>query len=309
MRTPPPGLQFEKADLLWESMRVAPTNLLVGEKLSVRADLRNVGGDLARNIEVSLVHFNTRVPGRKLPIAKTTVDVLAPGEKIELEFEYVFPADTLLGDYHLLLTADSTGQVEESSEENNARVTDNPLRVSVIRQIFPERDFAFDEAGLFLFRWDSRRFDEFKVQVGTEATFENEENFFDIPQGEKWSKDHEVVPLAGELPGMATGLLLNANTDVVYWRVVGRIAGSDTIGFSQALPFKIRIEAGSVSARATRAEAAAAAPAASPGTAGDRPPATRGRTSSGGGISRPTLGGGISRPTLGGGRAAGAAGN
>ena len=302
LRTPPAGLQFEKADLLWESMRVAPTNLLVGEKFSVRADLRNVGGDLARDLEVSLVHFNTRVPTRKLPVAKTTVDVLAPGEKIEMEFEYAFPEDTLLGDYHLVLTADSAGRVQEFSEENNERVTDIPLRVSVIRQIFPERDFAFDEAGLFLFRWDSRKFDEFKVQVGTEATFENEENFFDIPQGEKWSTDHEVVPLAGELPGMAAGLLLNANTNVVFWRVVGRIAGTDSIGFSQALPFKIRIEAGTASARAAQALPAAPAPPTPPGTVAGTPPATGGQASSGASTSLPALGAGSPRPTFGGSR-------
>lgn len=239
---PGAGLQFEKPDLLWENFLVSPRNVLVGELLKVKGDLRNVGGDIARDIAVKSTHYNIRLPRRLHDVSSTTVKVLAPGEKIELEFEYRFPDDTLLGDYQFSLEADYKQKVSESNERNNRELTTRAIRVSTILQTFPEPDFAFDQTGLFLFRWRSSLYNEFKVQVGTETTFEQKDRYFDIPQGGKWTSEQEVVPLPGELPGMLLGLMMKDDASVVYWRVMGRVAGTNRVGFSKSLPFNIRIE-------------------------------------------------------------------
>jgi len=236
---PPSGLKFEKPDLLWERLVVSPKSLLLGETLRIKADLRNVGGDLARNIQVRVVYANTRTPNRLEPISDTTVQVLAPGEKLELEFETVLPDTALLGEYRVALTADATDTVEELDETNNALTTD-PIRLTRIKQIFPEANYAFEEQGLFLFRWDSLRFDEFKVQVSTDANFSDAANTFDLPQGEKWSKDKEIVPLEGELPAMAQGLLEKTKSARLYWRVEGRDSKTGRSAFSEGLPFTIK---------------------------------------------------------------------
>ncbi len=235
----PSGLKFEKPDLLWERLTVSPKSLLLGETLHIKADLRNVGGDLARNFQVRVMYSNTRTPTRLEPISETTVQVLAPGEKLEMEFETVLPDTALLGEYRVALTVDSTDTVDELDETNNT-VTTDPIRLTRIKQIFPEANYAFEEQGLFLFRWDSLRFDEFKVQVSTDAKFSDPANTFDLPQGEKWSKDKEIVPLEGELPAMAQGLLEKTKSERLYWRVEGRESKSGRTAFSEGLPFTIK---------------------------------------------------------------------
>lgn len=251
----PKGLFFEKPDLVWENLDIEPPNLLVGEHLKIKADLRNVGGDIAHNVEVKVDYFNTRQPGRLFSVAKPTVQVLAPGDKVEMEFETVFPDDAALGDYKVQLLIDPANQIPETNKENNTLVSDAPIKLSIIKQVFPEPGYYFEQAGLFLFRWDSRRFDEFKVQVGTDPAFATAGSFFDIPQGEKWTKDREIVPLEGELPDMAVGLMQKAHADQLYWRVVGRSTTLGVQSVSQASPFSIRR-----SAKSTE-EAQPAAPA------------------------------------------------
>ncbi len=238
---PPSRLRFERPDLVWENVSVTPSSLLVGEPLHVRTDLRNTGGDIARGIAVSVSWFHTRTPTRLNTISDTEVQVLAPGEKIELEFEVVLPEDALLGEYRVKLEADVGDRVEESDEENNAFTTAS-IRLSRIKLVFPEPGFAFEEAGLFLFRWDSLRFDEFKVQVGTDPAFADEASFFDLPQGEKWTREKEIVPLEGELPAMAKGLMERTGTTSLYWRVVGRDSETGQMGFSAVRPFTITPE-------------------------------------------------------------------
>jgi hypothetical protein len=241
---PPAGLRFERPDMLWENVSVKPASLLVGEPLRITADLRNVGGDIARNVDVEVVYFNVRNPGRKESVARSSVLVVAPGEKVEMEFETVFPEEAQLGDYRVQLSIDPGGKLDESNRENNATIIETPVRLSLIKQVFPEPGFIFEEAGLFLFRWDSRRFDEFKVQVGTDADFSDAGNFFDLPQGDKWTRSTEIVPLEGELPDMAQGLMQRQKVDRLYWRVIGRNTQTGKTGVSQALPFRIALPAG-----------------------------------------------------------------
>jgi CARDB len=238
---PPSGLRFERPDLLWESLTVTPRSLLVGEPLRIKADLRNVGGDIARNAQVRVTYFNTRTPNRSEPVSETTVQILAPGEKLEMEFETVLPDDALLGEYRVTLNADATDTVEETDENNN-QVTTDVIRLTRIKLIFPEANYVFEEQGLFLFRWDSLRFNEFKVQVGTDPTFGDPANFFDLPQGEKWSHEKEVVPLEGELPAMAQGLMVKTGSNRLYWRVAARDSKTGRTDFSEILPFTITPE-------------------------------------------------------------------
>lgn len=259
----PRGLMFEKPDLVWENLDIQPSALLVGEPLKIKVDLRNVGGDIARGIDVKVDSFNTRTPANLLPISSTSVQALAPGDKVEMEFETRFPEDAPLGEYKVRLVIDPANRIAESNKENNVLESEIPIRLSLITQVFPEPGYYFEQAGLFLFRWDSRRFDEFKVQVGTDATFTKAGTFFDIPQGDKWTKDQEIVPLEGELPDMAVGLMQKERTDRLYWRVVGRSTGQGVQGVSAVSPFSIRRMA------VKPAQAGGAEPA--PGTAKQAP--------------------------------------
>ena len=60
--------------------------------------------------------------------------------------------------------------------------------------------------------------------------FEDGGAFFDLPQGDRWIADKEIVPLSGELPGMAMGLMKSLEKNKLYWRVIGRKAsGQQTI--------------------------------------------------------------------------------
>ena len=258
----PGGLTFEAADLLWENVDVAPTGFLVGDTGRIRAELRNVGGDIARRIEVQVRYFNTRIPNRLEPIADSRVVALAPGEKIELEYEFQFPENALLGEYQVVIEANASEGTAEINLDNNRYTSKQAIQLSNIRLVFPDPGYTFEEAGLFLFRWESRLFDEFKVQVGVDRDFRTEELYFDIPQGAKWTQDQEIVPLGGELPGMAKGLMLSEKSDRVYWRVAGRNSETNRTAFSLVQSFTIELDE----------EEAAAAPMEGGGEAQDLQP-------------------------------------
>ena len=94
--------------------------------------------------------------------------------------------------------------IDELKEKNN-EAKSNVIRLSDIKLLLPSDKFSFEENGLFLFQWDSLAFSEFKIQVGVDKKFEDSGSYFDLPQGNRWIADKEMVPLAGELPGMAMG--------------------------------------------------------------------------------------------------------
>jgi hypothetical protein len=167
---------------------------------------------------------------------------LAPGEKIEMEWEFKFPEEALLGEYRVVLEAQATAGTPEQNVADNRLVSERAVQLNNIRLVFPDPGYLFEEAGLFLFRWESKLYDEFKVQVGVDPNFEDAGRFFDIPQGEKWTRDQEIVPLEGELPGMAKGLMERENSRIAHWRVMGRKA--DRTGYSRVQAFTIRLGAG-----------------------------------------------------------------
>ncbi|MEE8436189.1 MAG: CARDB domain-containing protein, partial [bacterium] len=180
--TPPTGLRFELPDLLLENVSIKPDDLLVGEEIKITADLLNVGGDIARTISVHVNYYNIRTPRRIRTISKHVIHVLAPGETKELVYKELLPKTSIVGSYQISLVVDVGDRVEELNEDNNTAKTAQ-FQLNRIKLIFPQPDFSFEEAGLFLFRWNTLSFDELKVQVGIDKSFRETENFFDLPQG------------------------------------------------------------------------------------------------------------------------------
>ena len=65
--------------------------------------------------------------------------------------------------------------------------------MSDIKLLLPSENFVFEENGLFLFQWDSLIFGEFKVQIGVDEKFEDEGAFYDLPQGDRWIADKDII--------------------------------------------------------------------------------------------------------------------
>ena len=225
----PISLQFDPPDLRWESAQVIPKHALRGERLRIRLNLMNVGGDIVQGTRARIEYFNTRQPRRKTIIGTPTAYVMAPGEVVTFDLEYVLPEDQLLGEYQVVAMVDPDDEVEENKEDNN-EIKSNIIQLSDIKLLLPTDGFVFEENGLFLFQWDSLVFSEFKIQIGVDDQFEDGGAFFDLPQGDRWIADKEIVPLSGGLPGMAMGLMKSLEKNKLYWRVIGRKAsGQQTI--------------------------------------------------------------------------------
>ncbi len=216
-------LKFDPPDLRWESVQILPKHALRGEKLRLRLNLMNAGGDIVKDIAAKIQYYNVKQPMRKSVIAMPNTRVMAPGEIITFDLEYVLPDDQLLGNYQIIATVDPENELEELKENNNITKS-NVIKLSDIKLLLPTDKFSFEENGLFLFQWDSLAFSEFKIQVGVDEKFEDPGSYFDLPQGNRWIADKELIPLAGELPGMAMGLMRAKKKNQLYWRVIGRQA-------------------------------------------------------------------------------------
>ena len=216
-------LRFDPPDLRWESVQILPKHALRGEKLRLRLNLMNGGGDIVKDIVAKIQYYNVKQPMRKTIIAMPTTRIMAPGEVITFDLEYVLPDDQLLGNYQIIATIDPENELEELKENNNITKS-NVIMLSDIKLLLPTDKFIFEENGLFLFQWDSLAYSEFKIQVGVDEKFEDTGSYFDLPQGNRWIADKELVPLAGELPGMAMGLMRSKEKNQLYWRVIGRQA-------------------------------------------------------------------------------------
>jgi len=222
-------LKFDPPDLRWESVQVLPKHALRGEKIILRLNLINVGGDVVKDVASKIQYFNLKQPMRKSVIAIPRTRIMAPGEIKTFNLEYILPDDQLIGKYQIIATADPNNEIKELNEKNNITKS-NVIKLSEIKLLLPTDKFAFDENGLFLFQWESLTFSEFKIQVGVDKKFEDSGSYFDLPQGNRWISDKELVPLAGELPGMAMGLMASKEKNQLYWRVIGRKAsGSKAI--------------------------------------------------------------------------------
>lgn len=216
-------LKFDPPDLRWESVQILPKHALRGEKLRLRLNLMNAGGDIVKDIAAKIQYYNVKQPMRKSVIAMPNTRVMAPGEIITFDLEYILPDDQLLGNYQIIATVDPENELEELKENNNITKS-NVIKLSDIKLLLPTDKFSFEENGLFLFQWDSLAFSEFKIQVGVDEKFEDPGSYFDLPQGNRWIADKELIPLAGELPGMAMGVMRAKKKNQLYWRVIGRQA-------------------------------------------------------------------------------------
>ena len=216
-------LKFDPPDLRWETVQVLPKHALRGEKLRLRLNLINAGGDIVQDVSTKVQYYNVKQPMRKSVIALPTARVMAPGEIITFDLEYTLPEDQLMGKYQIIATVDPENDIEELKEKNN-EAKSNVIKLSDIKLLLPSDKFTFEENGLFLFQWDSLAFSEFKIQVGVDKKFDDSGSYFDLPQGNRWIADKEMVPLAGELPGMAMGLMRAKEKNQLYWRVIGRQA-------------------------------------------------------------------------------------
>ena len=214
-------LKFDPPDLRWESVQVLPKHALRGEKLRLRLNLMNAGGDIVKDVTAKIQYYNVKQPMRKSIIAMPSAQVMAPGEIVTFDLEYILPDDQQLGKYQIAVTVDPENEIEELKEKNNVAKS-NVIRLSDIKLLLPTDKFTFEENGLFLFQWDSLAFSEFKIQVGVDEKFEDSGSYFDLPQGNRWIADKELVPLAGELPGMAMGLMRAKKKNQLFWRVIGR---------------------------------------------------------------------------------------
>ena len=230
-------LKFDPPDLRWESVQVLPKHALRGEQLRLRLNLMNAGGDIVKDVTAKIQYYNVKQPMRKSIIAMPSAQVMAPGEIVTFDLEYILPDDQLLGKYQIVVTVDPENEIEELKEKNNVAKS-NVIRLSDIKLLLPTDKFAFEENGLFLFQWDSLAFSEFKIQVGVDEKFEDSGSYFDLPQGNRWIADKELVPLAGELPGMAMGLMRAKKKNQLFWRVIGRQA-SGKQAISGILRFRI----------------------------------------------------------------------
>ena len=216
-------LKFDLPDLRWESVQILPKHVLRGEKIRLRLNLLNAGGDIVKDITAKIQYYNAKQPMRKVIIAMPSIRVIAPGEVITFDLDYVLPDDQLLGNYQIIASVDPENDIKELKENNNITKS-NVIKLSDIKLLLPTDKFTFEENGLFLFQWDSLAFSEFKIQVGVDEKFEDSGSYFDLPQGNRWIADKELVPLAGELPGMAMGLMRVKEKNQLYWRVIGRKA-------------------------------------------------------------------------------------
>ena len=216
-------LKFDPPDLRWETVQVLPKHALRGEKLRLRLNLINSGGDIVQDVSTKVQYYNVKQPMRKSVIALPKARIMAPGEIVTFDLEYTLPEDQLMGKYQIIATVDPKNDIEELKEKNN-EAKSNVIKLSDIKLLLPSDKFTFEENGLFLFQWDGLAFSEFKIQLGVDEKFEDSGSYFNLPQGNRWIADKEMVPLAGELPGMAMGLMRAKEKNQLFWRVIGRQA-------------------------------------------------------------------------------------
>ena len=109
----------------------------------------NVGGDIVQGTRARIEYFNT-VTSQKNDHWDLTAYVMAPGEVVTFDLEYVLPEDQLLGEYQAVAMVDKDDEVEENKEDNN-EIKSNIIQLSDIKLLLPTDGFVFEENGLFLF--------------------------------------------------------------------------------------------------------------------------------------------------------------
>jgi subtilase family serine protease len=105
---------------LVESAISVPTAAGAGFPLTVNDTVKNQGSNIAGNSTTSF-YLSTNFsldPGDKF-LGSRSVPALQPGQTSSGSTTLTIPADTLLGQYYILVSADDTNAVQESAETNN----------------------------------------------------------------------------------------------------------------------------------------------------------------------------------------------
>jgi len=143
-------LRFDPPDLRWESVQVLPKHSLRGEKLKLRLNLMNAGGDIVRDILTKVQYYNVKQPMRKSVIAMPSVHVMAPGEITTFDLEYILPDDQLLGKYQIIATVDPDNEIEELKEKNNAAKS-NVINSVILSSFYLLINSLLKKMGFFFF--------------------------------------------------------------------------------------------------------------------------------------------------------------
>lgn len=213
---------FDPPDLSWSRVQIVKNSVLRGESSIVKVGLTNQGGDIAKNVKVSLYWIFSRRAnkGTTPPFFQKTISFVAPGENKILEVPFAIPENELRGKYKVLALVDEDNLIKEENETNNTLESENQLSFEDVGLLFPTEGEALAEGGLFLFQWKSNKYNQFKVQVSADPEFTDPELRFEMPKDDPTSK-MELSPLIGEIPTMAINMMKKAKTDKLYWRVIG----------------------------------------------------------------------------------------
>ncbi|GIV17779.1 MAG: hypothetical protein KatS3mg022_3214 [Armatimonadota bacterium] len=123
-------MQVQPVDLVVEQISDSlPSQLIEGDSVTTRVRVRNVGsGDVHLPVEVTLFVNDVWVGQRQ-------IDSLAAGQSRDLDFTWnAFRADSLT----VRAAVDSTDNVPESDETNNALSREMPVRVVVRSEVQPQ---------------------------------------------------------------------------------------------------------------------------------------------------------------------------
>ncbi|MDH5561214.1 MAG: hypothetical protein OEY59_10225 [Deltaproteobacteria bacterium] len=214
-------IKFDPPDLKWKEIKVLTPSVLRGETTHLRLILVNDGGDVAKNVEYSLSWFFSKRPARKIPFNRDFIQILAPGEKKILEIPVTIPAEEQKGEYLVQAIIDESNVVKELNEGNNVSESEKPITYGDVALVFPEEAYSFAEEGLFQFEWRSEDYNQFKVQISTNAAFTDLDEIFELPKGQ-YSPSKKLIPLKGEMPTLALALMESSNLDHLFWRVVAK---------------------------------------------------------------------------------------
>ncbi len=217
----PQPVLFDPPDLLFQKVSITGNNsVLRGDTAHVRLVLTNNGGDVAADFQYSVHWYFIHRPKRKIPIGeeRVTVKIIAPGERKIFELPFTIPETEQKGEYLIQAVVDDANRIEESNENNNAAISDSSINFSDIALEFPRDSHSFAEEGLFQFKWRSRKFNQFKVQVSTDEYFTDEDAILEMPMGEKWQSAFNLRAYEGEMQ-IGDFMQKTQNKDFLFWRV------------------------------------------------------------------------------------------
>lgn len=241
-----PPVEFDPPDLLWDEVKfINKLSVLRGDAANIQLTLLNDGGDVATNIKYNVYWYFIHRNKRLVNFFQGTIKVIAPGERKLIELPVTIPEIEQKGTYQVKAVVDEQNRIVEINDSNNSAKSKVGINFSDIALIFPEDGYSFAEDGLFKFSWKSKKFNQFKIQISADPAFYNLDETFEIPKGTDtsgWTSEHEIIPLAGEMPHAAMAIMKSNNTDHLYWRILARNSEGKTAE-SEVRKFFINLKA------------------------------------------------------------------